>query len=214
LRYLVGVVCGVSDVDKLDQPFGAECMTDRAQRIMSWRENAGRLLGNTMQGKSRQVAISASEPLPFYQALHVGLTRFRLLQVRFQITDLLKATGIAPHLLRAIVAPYGNHKEELCLAVSLISKLDQSFLGVALYPVSHDEDAEDASKLFCATLTASGIADLHVIFDTVPMMSCEDCGAPLYLVPVRDEGECFELSHVGLGSAPGPGPDGASLTLH
>lgn len=190
LRFLVGVVTGPAAAESLllaaDTPDDAAAL-EWADKVDDWCMCAAACLTELLGSRPGSTPAPSVEVFPvggFFEARRLGEIIYKGTTTLAGILRVLRATGINPAKVSAVVAPYLLEDQSVAVVASLTSKYDGSLLGTVTHPISAFEQMDDALNDVHGMLETR-VGEVAVVATLQPTERCDCCGDLMYLTPAQ-----------------------------
>jgi len=131
-------------------------------------------------------AFESMLPRAYYVACRDADRSARPFSIRASVAFLATTLGVSPNMLTAIVGGFYNRQLEEFRIGFTVSQEEDVIHGVVWPLLGAEDEMSDVAEEIESTLKESGLQNIQLLRQRLPMEYCDDCGAPLYPNP---EGE-------------------------
>lgn len=204
LRFLVGIVANESSAPApFEQPQDDAEAEAWVAKLQDWQDVAGPLLEKALGRNFKSESAVIAGVGGYFEAFRGGQVSFRELYVRLQIAQVETSASVSTQDLRTLVAAYVDERADtLQIVASISSKKNPELGGLLVCPVFDFECHHTALQAVADSLAGTGMVDISVYDQLLPVKHCEDCGEPLYLVPMEGQDQ-VGFGHVGASGSAG-----------
>jgi len=151
----------------------------RENAATQWHAQGGASLQPLLTGCAFELLL----PDGYHAACREADRQARPYSVRASVLFLKTALNLQPSGLRAVVAPFHEHRlEEYRIGFTLRNK--PGVIHGVVWPLLDAEDeSADVTGQIEAVLREAGVAEVMALDHRFPLEYCDDCGAPLYPNP-------------------------------
>jgi hypothetical protein len=178
-RFLIGVAVAPKDAALFRWQ---EDDGNRDDALAQWRTQGGEALRPLFTGCAYELLL----PQPFHAGCREADRQARPYSLSASAAFLATTLNIPPAKLRAVVAPFFDHRlEEYRIGFTQLGD-DQVIHGVVWPLLDSEDENADIGPQIEAVLKETGVGEVMLLDHRFPLEWCDDCGAPLFPNP---EGE-------------------------
>ena len=173
MRYVVGLVAAPRGKAMFRWQ---EADGTRENAATQWHAQGGASLQPLLTGCAFELLL----PDGYHAACREADRQARPYSVRASVLFLKTALNLQPSGLRAVVAPFHEHRlEEYRIGFTRTDSGDVIH-GVVWPMLDSEDDATDTAAQIEAVLREAGVGEVLMLDHRFPLEYCDDCGAPLY----------------------------------
>ncbi len=176
MRYVVGLVAAPRGKAMFRWQ---EADGTRESAATQWHAQGGASLQPLLTGCAFELLL----PDGYHAACREADRQARPYSLRASVLFLKTSLNVQPSGLRAVVAPFHEHRlEEYRIGFTLRNK--PGVIHGVVWPLLDAEDeSADVTSQIEAVLKEAGVAEVMALDHRFPLEYCDDCGAPLYPNP-------------------------------